>query len=171
MSERDPLQYRPCVGAMMVNHQGRAFVGKRIDNKEGDFWQMPQGGVDPGEDLQAALLREVTEETGVTARHVDVVTRLEHELFYDLPAELQGKLWGGRYRGQRQTWFLLRFTGTEADIRLDAWDHPEFCEWKWVDPDLLPELIVPFKREVYRTIVDGFRDSISPIPPHSSLRA
>jgi putative (di)nucleoside polyphosphate hydrolase len=161
MNIYDPVQYRPCVGAMMVNSQGWAFVGKRIDNREGDFWQMPQGGVDPGEDLEAALLREVTEETGVTARHLDIVTRLEQELFYDLPDDLKGKLWGGRYVGQRQTWFLVRFTGTEADIDLNAWDTPEFCEWKWVDPELLPELIVPFKREVYRTIVDGFKDAIA----------
>jgi putative (di)nucleoside polyphosphate hydrolase len=161
MNKYDPLQYRPCVGAMMVNSQGRAFVGKRIDNREGDFWQMPQGGVDPGEDLEAALLREVTEETGVTARHLDIVTRLKQELFYDLPAELKGKLWGGRYVGQRQTWFLVRFTGVETDIDLNAWNDPEFCEWKWVDPELLPELIVPFKREVYRTIVEGFRNAIA----------
>lgn len=145
---------------MLVNGQGKAFVGKRIDNREGDWWQMPQGGVDDGEDLDAAMVRELGEEAGVDARHLAIVARLPEELYYDLPEALRGKLWGGRYRGQRQSWYLVRFTGTDADIDLEAHAHPEFCEWKWVDPDLLPELIVPFKREVYQAIVDGFRDRI-----------
>ena len=156
----DPALYRPCVGVMLVNAQGRAFVGKRIDNKEGDFWQMPQGGVDDGEDPDRAVLRELWEETGAAAEHVEVVTRLPQELFYELPDNLKGKLWGGRYLGQRQTWYLARFTGNDGDIDLDAHDPPEFFEWKWVDPDLLPELIVPFKREVYAAIVAGFRPLI-----------
>jgi len=160
MSERDVLQYRPCVGVMLVNGEGKVFVGKRIDNKEGDRWQMPQGGVDDGEDLDAAMLRELAEETGAKPEHLQTIARLPEELFYDLPPELQGKLWGGKYKGQRQSWYLVRFTGRDADIHLDAWDHPEFCEFKWVEPDLLPELIVPFKREVYRTVVEGFRDQL-----------
>lgn len=149
--------YRPCVGVMLVNRDGRAFVGKRIDNKEGDWWQMPQGGVDDGEDLRQAMLRELAEETGAREEHLEVIADLGEELFYDLPPELQGKLWGGKYVGQRQSWFLVRFTGDDSDIDLDAHEHPEFCEWKWVDPELLPDLIVPFKREVYRTIVAGFK--------------
>ena len=160
MSERDHLSYRPCVGVMLVNSEGKAFVGKRIDNREGDWWQMPQGGVDDGEDLDAAMLRELAEEVGTRPELVEVVGRLDGELFYDLPPELQGKLWGGRYKGQRQSWYLARFTGSDEDIVLDAHEHPEFCEWRWVDPELLPELIVPFKREVYQTIVDGFKDKI-----------
>ena len=160
MNETEQLPYRPCVGVMLVNERGRAFVGKRIDNREGDWWQMPQGGVDPGEDLDAAMLREVEEEVGARAEHLEIVGRLPDELFYDLPEELQGKLWGGKYRGQRQTWYLVRFTGRDGDIDLEAHAHPEFCEWKWVDPELLPELIVPFKREVYQTIVAGFRDRL-----------
>ena len=156
MSERNHLEYRPCVGVMLVNREGKAFVGKRIDNREGDWWQMPQGGIDDGEDVEAALLREVWEEVGARQEHLEVVTRLDEELIYDLPPELQGKLWGGRYRGQRQSWFLVRFTGTDADINLEAHDPPEFCEWKWVEPELLPDLIVPFKRGVYETIVEGF---------------
>jgi putative (di)nucleoside polyphosphate hydrolase len=156
----DPALYRPCVGVMLVNAQGRAFVGKRIDNKEGDFWQMPQGGVDEGEDPGRAVLRELWEETGAAAEHVEVVMRLPQELFYELPDNLKGKLWGGRYLGQRQTWYLARFTGNDGDIDLEAHDPPEFFEWKWVDPDLLPELIVPFKREVYAAIVAGFRPLI-----------
>ena len=141
---------------MLVNAEGKAFVGKRIDNQEGDWWQMPQGGVDEGEDCDAALLRELAEETGARAEHVEVLGKLPAELFYELPDDLQGKLWGGRYLGQRQTWYLARFTGSDADIDIAAHDPPEFCEWKWVEPALLPELIVPFKREVYRAIVAGF---------------
>ena len=157
MSGTEPALYRPCVGVMLVNAEGHAFVGKRIDNKEGDWWQMPQGGVDEGEDLHTALLRELAEETGARAEQVEVLGRPPDELFYDLPDDLKGKLWGGRYVGQRQAWFCCRFAGTDADIDLEAHDPPEFCEWKWVLPDLLPELIVPFKREVYRTVVEGFR--------------
>jgi putative (di)nucleoside polyphosphate hydrolase len=157
MNKSDPSQYRPCVGVMLVNAEGRAFVGKRIDNKEGDWWQMPQGGVDPGEDLEPAMLRELEEEAGVKPQHLQVLTKLPEELFYELPPELRGKLWGGKYRGQRQSWFLVRFNGADTDIDLNSHKHPEFCEWKWVDPDLLPELIVPFKREVYRAVVEGFR--------------
>jgi len=160
MSARDPLHYRPCVGVMLVNAAGKAFVGKRIDNKEGDWWQMPQGGVDPGEDLDKAMLRELGEEIGVGKKHVAIVARLPEELYYDLPPELQGTLWGGKFRGQRQSWYLARFTGADSDIDLEADKHPEFCEWKWVDPELLPELIVPFKREVYATIVEGFRGKL-----------
>ena len=159
MSNKE-LGYRPCVGVMLVNSEGKAFVGKRIDNREGDWWQMPQGGVDDGEALDQAMLRELAEETGARPQHLEIVTRLPDELFYDLPAELQGKLWGGRYRGQRQSWFLVRFAGADSDIDLDAHHDPEFCEWRWVDPELLPELIVPFKREVYQAIVAGFRDLI-----------
>ena len=154
------MGYRPCVGVMLVNSEGKAFVGKRIDNREGDWWQMPQGGVDEGEELEKALLREVGEEVGARPEHLEVVARLPEDLVYDLPPELQGKLWGGRYRGQRQSWFLVRFTGADSDIDLDAHHDPEFCEWRWVDPELLPELIVPFKREVYSAIVEGFRGKI-----------
>lgn len=160
MSDRDLLQYRPCVGIMLVSAERRAFVGKRIDNREGDWWQMPQGGIDDGEEPDAAVLRELAEETGAKPEHVSIVASLEHELFYDLPPELHGKLWGGRYIGQRQRWYLARFTGSDADINIEAHDPPEFCEWKWVEPDLLPKLIVPFKRTVYQTVVDGFRDRL-----------
>lgn len=158
MNETDRAKYRPCVGVMLVNTEGHAFVGQRIDNKEGDRWQMPQGGVDPGEDLDTAMLRELAEETGATPEHLETLGRLPDELFYDLPADLQGKLWGGRYVGQRQMWYLVRFTGSDSDIDLEAYKHPEFSAWKWVEPDLLPELIVPFKREIYCTVVEGFRN-------------
>ena len=151
------LPYRPCVGVMLVNAEGRAFVGKRIDNKEGDWWQMPQGGVDPGEDLADAALRELAEETGVNASQVSLIGRLDEPMRYDLPEDLIGKLWGGQYRGQEQVWFLARFSGSDADVNLDAHDPPEFCEYRWVDPEDLPELIVPFKKRVYRAVVEGFR--------------
>ncbi len=157
MIDYSALPYRPCVGVMLVNGDGRAFVGKRIDNREGDFWQMPQGGIDDGEELHAAALRELWEETGVGEHHVSLIAQTREELLYDLPDELLGKLFGGKYRGQRQHWLLARFSGCDADIRLDAHDPAEFCEWRWVEPEVLPDLIVPFKKRVYRSVLDQFR--------------
>jgi len=150
------LPYRPCVGVMLVNAEGKVFVGKRIDNKEGDAWQMPQGGMDPGEEVLAAGYRELAEETGVAEANVQLISRSAEELFYDLPPELVGTLWKGKYRGQRQHWLLLRFTGNDADIDLEAHDPPEFCEWKWVEPEELPNLIVPFKKRGYRAVLEMF---------------
>ncbi len=155
-----PTEYRPCVGVMLVNSEGKAFVGKRIDNKEGDWWQMPQGGVDPGEDLADAALRELAEETGIAGEQVSLIGRLEEPMRYDLPEELIGTLWNGRYRGQEQVWFLARFAGRDDDLDLEAHETPEFCEYRWVDPKELPELIVPFKKRVYRAVVEGFRELV-----------
>ncbi|PLK26254.1 RNA pyrophosphohydrolase [Novosphingobium sp. TH158] len=162
MSDFSALPYRPCVGVMLVNPEGNVFVGKRIDTRGqpdegGVYWQMPQGGIDDGENLHEAALRELWEETGVAQQHVDLLAQTREELLYDLPDELLGKLWGGRYRGQRQHWVLGRFTGQDEHIRLDAHDPAEFCEWKWLQPDLLPEVIVPFKRSVYQAVLDEFR--------------
>ena len=154
------LGYRPCVGVMLVNEDGRAFVGRRIDNKEGDWWQMPQGGVDEGEDLEAAALRELAEETGAKPEHVSLIQQTREPIRYDLPEELIGKLWGGKYRGQEQIWFLARFSGADDDIDLNAHDPAEFCDWKWVDPEQLPELIVPFKKRVYRAVLQEFRELV-----------
>jgi len=156
MKDFDKLPYRPCVGVMLINAEGLVFVGRRIDNREGDFWQMPQGGIDKGEDVLAAGLRELWEETGVTAETATIIAQTRHELLYDLPDALKGKLWGGKYRGQRQIWLLARFTGADCDIDLSAHQPPEFCDWKWIDPALLPELIVPFKKDVYRAVLDEF---------------
>jgi putative (di)nucleoside polyphosphate hydrolase len=160
MSDFSELPYRPCVGVMLVNPNGHVFVGRRIDNREGDFWQMPQGGIDQGEDLIAAAWRELREETGVGEEHATLLAQTKDELLYDLPEELMGKLWGGKYRGQRQYWVLARFTGQDADIDLEAHDPAEFCEWKWIEPGLLPELIVPFKKRVYRAVIEEFGELI-----------
>ncbi|MFN3423398.1 MAG: RNA pyrophosphohydrolase [Novosphingobium meiothermophilum] len=154
------LPYRPCVGIMLVNHAGRVFVGKRIDNRESEAWQMPQGGIDDGEELHLAALRELEEETGIAPHLVTIIAETREELLYDLPDFLMGRMWGGRYRGQRQKWLLMRFNGQDADIRLDAHEHAEFEAWQWVEPDQLPELIVPFKKRVYRQVVEEFRDLI-----------
>jgi len=154
--DKDALPYRPCVGIMLANRQGQVFVGQRIDSKEGDAWQMPQGGIDAGESPEVALVRELGEETGIVADLVDIIARSKTEHLYDLPDELVGKLWGGRYRGQRQSWFLVRFKGQDEDIRI-ATRHPEFSAWRWVEAEQLVELIVPFKRPVYREVVQEFR--------------
>jgi putative (di)nucleoside polyphosphate hydrolase len=159
------LPYRPCVGVMLVNPDGHAFVGRRIDTRGqpdegGVYWQMPQGGIDEGEEIREAALRELWEETGVEERHVALLAQTREELLYDLPDELIGKLWKGRYRGQRQHWVLARFTGQDSDIRIDHHDPAEFCEWRWTDPLQLPELIVPFKKRVYRAVLDEFRELI-----------
>ena len=146
--------YRLGVGAVLMNANGKVFVAKRIDTP-GEAWQMPQGGIDANEDPEAAVMRELEEETG-TAK-AEIIDRTDDWLCYDLPENLQSRLWGGKYRGQRQLWFLLRFTGTDADIDIHADDHPEFSEWKWADIDSLPDMIVPFKRDLYKMIVSRFR--------------
>lgn len=160
MSDANDLPYRPCAGIMLANTDGQVFVGQRIDKApEGDAWQMPQGGIDDGEDAEAAALRELYEETGVTADMVDIIARSRDEHFYDLPDELKGKIWKGKYRGQRQWWFLLRFKGDDADVDIET-AHPEFSRWQWVSPDRLPHLIVPFKKRLYEAIVAEFGELI-----------
>lgn len=160
-----PTAYRPCVGVMLVNRDGKVFVAERLDSKHGTghtsgFWQMPQGGVDAGEDLEPAALRELAEETGVSGDKVTVLKQTAEPIRYDLPEELIGKLWKGRYRGQEQVWFLARFEGEDADIDLEAHDPPEFSQWKWLDPEELPNVIVPFKKHIYRAVLEEFRDLI-----------
>ena len=158
MNDLLDLPYRPCAGVMLVNRDGKVFVGQRIDNP-GEAWQMPQGGIDDGEDPQSAALRELEEETGVSQDLVTVIGTTPEELHYDLPEELVGKLWNGKWRGQRQMWYLLRFEGQDSDINITT-KHPEFSEWKWLDPDQLPDVIVPFKRKLYRDVLAQFRELI-----------
>jgi putative (di)nucleoside polyphosphate hydrolase len=150
------LPYRPAAAVMLLNRDGLVFVGQRLDSQP-DAWQMPQGGLDPGEDARTGALRELEEETGIAPGLVDIIAEAPEPLDYDLPEELQGKLWGGKYRGQRQTWFLCRFLGEDADIDL-ATDHPEFGAWRWIDARELPGIIVPFKRRLYERVIEAFGD-------------
>ena len=152
------LPYRPCVGIMLVNPRGHVFVAQRKD-RDTEAWQMPQGGVDKGEDARDAALRELEEETSIPAAQVEVVAETADWLPYELPHDLIPQLWKGKYRGQKQKWFLLRFTGADDLIDLET-EHPEFSAWKWMAPAELPDAIVPFKREVYAALVEEFRGLI-----------
>jgi putative (di)nucleoside polyphosphate hydrolase len=158
----DALPYRLCVGAALFNRQGRVFVARRLGPPErgGGGWQLPQGGIDAGEDPEKAVLRELAEEIGTTS--AEVISRHPDWLSYDFPPDpLRHALHGG-FRGQRQMWFALRFTGADADIRLDADPHPEFDAWRWAELDELPGLAVGFKRPVYEAIVAAFADFARP---------
>ncbi len=149
------LPYRPCVGVMLVNRDGHVFVGQRIETKE-PAWQMPQGGIDEGEDARTAALRELVEETGVTPDLAPIEAETSDWVCYDLPHDLVPRIWKGRYRGQKQKWFLARFHGDDGQIDI-ATDHPEFSEWCWLPPAELVPHIVPFKRAVYTAVLDEFR--------------
>ena len=149
-------RYRRGVGVMLLNSEGKVFVGARIDNTD-EAWQMPQGGIDKGEEPWATALRELEEETGIQPHLVERVADCAERLKYDLPEALRGKLWGGKYAGQDQDWYLARFLGRDSEINI-ATKHPEFREWKWIEPQQLPDLIVPFKRDLYRQLLDEFSD-------------
>ena len=155
MKNLNDLPYRNGVGIMIFNDQKKIFVGKRIDNQEA--WQMPQGGVDKDEDFETAAKRELFEETGIQS--VRIVQSSKQEFIYDLPNHLLGKIWKGKYKGQKQKWFLMKFLGPDSEINISQ-KHPEFNEWKWVDLDELPRLIVPFKKKLYESIIKEFRTSI-----------
>ncbi|MHA6723725.1 RNA pyrophosphohydrolase [Sphingomonas sp. RS2018] len=152
------LPYRPCAGAMILNREGKVFVGQRLDSTL-EAWQMPQGGIDDGEDALAAAIREVGEETGIAPERLTLLAAAPEELRYDLPAELVGKLWKGKWRGQRQRWFLFAFDGEDSDVDI-ATAHPEFRAWKWADPADLPAMIVPFKRALYKAVLAAFDEPL-----------
>jgi len=154
MTDVSSLPYRPAAAVMLLNDRNQVWVGQRRDSTL-EAWQMPQGGLDEGEEPQAGALRELEEETGIASHLVEIVAHSERELLYDLPDDLIGKLWKGRYRGQRQYWFLARFLGQDEDVRIETAD-PEFRAWRWVEPQELPHLIVPFKRALYEAVLEEF---------------
>lgn len=158
-SNRMSLPYRRGVGLMVLNKDNRVLVGKRLDSK-GDIWQMPQGGIDGDETVIEAAFRELLEETSISS--VELISESKNWFYYDVPDFLVGKLWDGKYRGQKQKWILLRFIGDEKEINIST-SHPEFGEWKWVDVDLLPELVVSFKRNLYNSIVEEFISQIEKV--------
>jgi len=155
------LPYRRNVGVMLANAAGQIWVGQRLDYT-GNAWQMPQGGIDDGEDPRTAALRELEEETGISADLVDIEAETAGWHAYDLPPDLVAKLWKGRYRGQEQKWFLMRFRGSDADVNI-ATEHPEFSEWKWIDQDALIAAIVPFKRAVYESVLAELGGRLRPL--------
>ena len=147
IEQRLPL--RTGVGIIVLNKQNKIFVGKRKDNP-GDKWQMPQGGVDEGEDYVTAMKRELLEETGI--KNIKIVKEIEKIYQYELPENLVGIIWKGKYRGQKQKWFIIRFLGEEKEIDLNT-KHAEFVDWKWIEPKLLPEVIVNFKKDLYLNLL------------------
>jgi putative (di)nucleoside polyphosphate hydrolase len=155
MIDLTSLPYRPAAAIMLLNRQNRVWVGQRRDTTL-EAWQMPQGGLDEGEAPKDGALRELHEETGINSNLVEIVAQAQQEYLYDLPEDLIGKLWKGRYRGQRQYWFLARFLGTDADVKIET-AEPEFRAWRWVEAEELPRLIVPFKRALYEAILAEFR--------------
>ena len=151
-ADSEPLRYRPGVGIMLISRDGLVFVGHRLNMPAGlAAWQMPQGGIDPDETPQEAALRELWEEVGTDK--AEIIAETAGWLSYDLPPEMVPGSWGGRFRGQRQKWFAMRFLGEDAEIDPAAHDHPEFDAWEWIPADRLPELIVPFKRQLYREVL------------------
>ena len=155
MKDLKNLPYRHGVGMMVFNDKKQIFVGKRIDNQEA--WQMPQGGVDKGENVKVAAKRELYEETGIQS--IRIIKQSDKEYIYDLPDHLLGKIWKGKYKGQKQTWYLMKFLGPDSEININQ-KHPEFDEWKWVSIDELPNLIVNFKKDLYQAVIAEFTNSI-----------
>ena len=156
MIDRETLPYRPAAGIMLINRDGQVFVAQRLDSSL-EAWQMPQGGLDEGEDPTEGALRELEEETGIRRELVEILARAPGELLYDLPDDLLGKIWKGRYRGQNQHWFLARFLGRDEDVNIET-AEPEFRAWKWAEPSELPAMIVPFKKKLYEDVLQEFAD-------------
>lgn len=152
MTKPSDLPYRPCVGVMLTDGRGGIFTGSRIDREAGEAWQMPQGGIDDGEDPRTTALRELEEETGIKPHLVDVIAETPEWHYYDLPDEMVGTIWKGRYAGQRQKWFSMRFLGSDADVAIDT-AHPEFKAWRWAEAHTLVDLAVPFKRALYADVL------------------
>jgi len=152
---KDPALYRPCVGVMLLSQGNQAFVAQRRDQLL-EAWQMPQGGIDDGEDAETAFWRELNEETGLTDQHVSIIQESSQWLYYDLPTDLQKQVWGGKYLGQRQRWFLARFTGQDSDVNIFTHTPAEFTEWKWVPPEQMISMIVPFKVDLYKELLKEF---------------
>ena len=152
----NPKDYRPNVGMMIINQKKEIFVGKRIDHPS-EFWQMPQGGIDAQEIPSIAALREMEEEVGIRENKVEMLTESQDWYYYSIPKDLAQTLWKGKYKGQRQKWFLYKFKGTNKDINIQT-DHPEFSDYKWVTKDFLVPNIVPFKKEIYQKLLVEFKD-------------
>ena len=157
MNLKKALPLRLGVGAVVLNNKNRVFVGKRKDNPV-DKWQMPQGGVNEGEKLVEAMKRELEEETGI--KNIKILKEIDGWSEYELPENLLGKIWKGKYRGQKQKWFIVKFLGKDNEINLDT-NNPEFIEWKWLDIENLPGVIVEFKRKVYEDLLPKIRDTIN----------
>lgn len=155
MKDLKNLPYRNGVGIMIFNDQKKIFVGRRIDNQEA--WQMPQGGIDKNEDCEIAAKRELFEETGIQS--IRIIKKSKNQYIYDLPNHLIGKIWKGKYRGQKQDWFLIKFLGPDSEININQ-KYPEFNEWKWVNLNELPSLIVSFKKDLYLSVIKEFSSSI-----------
>ena len=152
----NPKDYRPNVGMMIINQKKEIFVGKRIDHPS-DFWQMPQGGIDAQEIPSIAALREMEEEVGIKENKVEMLTESQDWYYYSIPKDLAETLWKGKYKGQRQKWFLYKFKGTDKDLNIHT-EHPEFSDYKWVNKDFLVPNIVPFKKEIYKKLLEEFKD-------------
>lgn len=162
MAKRDPKLYRPNAGLALFSAAGHVFVGRRINGRGAFQWQMPQGGIDDGEEAAEAALRELEEEVGVPAKLVDILEETDDWIYYDFPPDLRRRM-KGPYLGQRQKWFAFRFKGSDSDVRLDR-HTPEFDAWRWAPLEQTPSLIVPFKRPVYQEVAERFAKWTEPVP-------